>query len=201
MDDTFDPAAPVLLPIRTYADGFGLVHADVEFSVPLSESDPRPPFNLEARMDQVRRAARDEVLAFLAEREQRTGEDPAATRARLRPVVRLRVSGTKLDSQNLVHGIGFVECSADEDPVQGLDRTVLGDISTEDLDAVLLALGPAARRGAWELDAEGRQDQTLLHEAVSRAVDEELASRGAFLAFDHLPEDAQQVLLDAAARP
>ena len=201
MDDTFDPATPVLLPVRTYADGFGLVHADVEFSGPLSESDPRPPFNLEARMDQVRRAARDEVLAFLAEREQRTGEDPATTRARLRPTTRLRVSGTKLDSQNLVHGIGFVECSADEDPVQGLDRTGLGDISTEDLDAVLLALGPAARRGAWELDDEGRQDPTLLHEAVSRAVDEELASRGAFLAFDHLPEDAQQVLLDAAARP
>ena len=55
--------------VATHADGFGNWHATVTFPHTLSESDPRPEFNLNSQWPRIRRLARRAVVREVRSRQ------------------------------------------------------------------------------------------------------------------------------------
>lgn len=99
--------------VHSWADGFGRWSAAVEFPHTLSESDPRPEFNLGHQWPGLRRRARAAIVAELAEREQKTWETyPEAQRRVRASLPRLEVRAQKLDAANRWHGVTFGEPDA-----------------------------------------------------------------------------------------
>ena len=58
------------MQISTFANGAGQWRATVTFEHTLSESDPRPEFNLGAQWATIRRRARQAIVRAITEREQ-----------------------------------------------------------------------------------------------------------------------------------
>lgn len=92
-------------------NGEGLVRVYVSFAPGgLSESDPRPEFNLQAQWPSIRRLARSEAVKFLAEREQKTTETFAEAKSRVRASLPpLMVIKQNLASTNVWMGVTLGE--------------------------------------------------------------------------------------------
>lgn len=95
---------------ETWADGFGNWHARVEFEPALSVNDSRREFNLDAKWDTIRRAARRAILRELTEREQTTSETYGQAEARMRDYLKIEVETTS-DRQGfgILHSVTFKE--------------------------------------------------------------------------------------------
>ena len=101
--------------VNVYADGFGRWHAEVRFPTTLSESDPRPEYNLGHQWESIRRVARNAIVREITDREQKTWEtrNEAARRIR-RTLPRLVVIDQDLDAMNRWHGVTLGEPSTED---------------------------------------------------------------------------------------
>lgn len=98
------------MQISTFANGAGQWRAEVTFEHTLSESDPRPEFNLGAQWANIRRRARKAILREITEREQKTHETYAEALARCNASLgRLQVIEQHIDSMNRWHGVTLGE--------------------------------------------------------------------------------------------
>ena len=98
------------MQINTFANGAGQWRAQVTFDCALSESDPRPEFNLGAQWAPIRRRARQAVVRAIAEREQRTHESYAEARERVNASLgRLQVIDQSIDSLGRWRGVTLGE--------------------------------------------------------------------------------------------
>ena len=84
--------------VTTHADGFGNWHATVTFPHSMSESDPRPAFNLGHNWGYLRRIARAAIVREVQSRQ--------STPVHIK---RLEVTGSKMDAQNCWHSVTFGE--------------------------------------------------------------------------------------------
>ncbi len=101
--------ASVIETVTTRADGRGVWHADIIFTHTLSESDPRPAFNVNAQLAALKRAALNAIVEELAVREQIIYESFAAAKRRIRSSTRIEIEAQNIDSLNRWHGISFRE--------------------------------------------------------------------------------------------
>ena len=98
------------MKIRTYANEAGLWRVRLIFGNTLSETDPRPEFNLQHRWAGLRRTARAAIVRAIAEREQRTDETLKQAEARVRASLgKLDVIEQSIDSLNRWGGVTFGE--------------------------------------------------------------------------------------------
>lgn len=96
--------------ITAYADAYGRWAAEVSFPHTLSESDPRPEFNINHQLPGIRRQARTAIVRELTEREQKTTESWQEAAARVRASLpNLKVLTQNIDSMNRWHGITLGE--------------------------------------------------------------------------------------------
>lgn len=104
------PTTPVVSSVNTFADDFGRWRAQVEFSRTLSESDPRPEFNLGHQLKAIRAKARTAIVSAIADREQKTTETRANAEHRIRTSLpNLVVIKQGIDSMNTWHGVTLGE--------------------------------------------------------------------------------------------
>lgn len=102
---------PLEITTEVTLNGEGLVRVYVSF-LPggLSESDPRPEFNLQAQWPGIRRKARNAAVKFLAEREQKTTETFIQAKQRVRKTMgNLEVIKQNITSTNVWLGVTLGE--------------------------------------------------------------------------------------------
>ena len=90
------------------ASGDGLVR--VEFEHDLSESDPRPEFNLQQKMPYIRRLAKKKLGQFLGEHYQTTSETLQQAIERFTQTTHLQIHFQGLTSYNTWTSITFKDC-------------------------------------------------------------------------------------------
>lgn len=104
------PTTSVVSSVSTFADGFGRWRAQVEFSRTLSESDPRPEFNLGHQLKAIRTKARSAIVDEIVAREQKTAETRANAEHRIRASLpNLVVVKQGINSMNTWHGVTLGE--------------------------------------------------------------------------------------------
>ena len=98
------------MKIKTYANEAGLKRVRLIFGNTLSETDPRPEFNLQSRWPELRRKARTALVRAIAEREQRTDETRKQAEALVRASLgKLEVIEQSIDSLNRLGAVTFGE--------------------------------------------------------------------------------------------
>lgn len=101
---------PILRTLSTHADGHGRWRAMLTFEHTLSENDPRPEYNLHHHWPALRRKARTAIVEQLALREQKSNENMATARTRMRRALApLVVIDQYLDAENRWRGVTFGE--------------------------------------------------------------------------------------------